>query len=106
MAIVRDKPSELVRLLTNEHISEITLNGGIVSNKGFIKQFAAPGTKVINGDYVSAWGGIQSAGQFLGQMVCVAHALQSSFPDPKTSSSGTPWRLSAASQHYLSLVHS
>lgn len=45
------------------------MNGGIVSNKGFIKQFAAPGTKVIAGTYISAWGGIQSAGQFVGQVV-------------------------------------
>ncbi|WPG99101.1 general substrate transporter [Acrodontium crateriforme] len=47
---------------------QITLNGGIISNKGFVKQFAAPGTKVINGKFVSAWGGIQSAGQTVGQI--------------------------------------
>ncbi|RDW62205.1 putative maltose permease (MalP) [Coleophoma cylindrospora] len=47
---------------------QISLNGGIVSNKGFIKQFASPGTKIIKGKYVSAWGGIQSAGQTLGQI--------------------------------------
>ncbi|SMR42963.1 unnamed protein product [Zymoseptoria tritici ST99CH_1E4] len=47
---------------------QITLNGGIVSNKGFIRQFATPGTKIIAGKYISAWGGIQSAGQALGQI--------------------------------------
>lgn len=50
-------------------MAEISLNGGIVSNKGFIKQFAAAGTTVIDGKYVSAWGGIQSTGQTLGQIV-------------------------------------
>jgi len=49
--------------------SEISLNGGIVSNKGFIQQFASPGTKIIQGKYISAWGGIQSAGQTIGQIV-------------------------------------
>ncbi|TVY42986.1 Alpha-glucosides permease [Lachnellula occidentalis] len=48
---------------------QINLNGGIVSNKGFIKQFASPGTVIIAGKYVSAWGGIQSAGQFVGQVL-------------------------------------
>lgn len=48
---------------------EINLNGGIVANKGFIRQFASPGTVVISGTYVSAWGGIQSAGQTVGQVV-------------------------------------
>ncbi len=48
---------------------EISLNAGIVSNKGFIRQFASPGTKIIKGKYVSAWGGIQSAGQTIGQIV-------------------------------------
>lgn len=36
---------------------------------------AGPGTKVIPGKYVSAWGGIQSAGQTLGQMVSAIHSL-------------------------------
>lgn len=52
---------------------EINLNAGIVSNKGFIKQMASPGTTIIAGQYVSAWGGIQSAGQTLGQIVSLAH---------------------------------
>lgn len=30
---------------------------------------ASPGTKVIQGKYISAWGGIQSAGQTIGQIV-------------------------------------
>lgn len=47
---------------------QINLNGGIVSNKGFIRQMANPGTTIIAGSYVSAWGGIQSAGQFVGQV--------------------------------------
>jgi len=48
---------------------QITLNGGIVSNKGFIRQFAGPGVRVIPSKYISAWGGIQSAGQTVGQIV-------------------------------------
>lgn len=48
---------------------EINLNGGIVANKGFIRQMANPGTTIIDSKYVSAWGGIQSAGQFFGQVV-------------------------------------
>jgi hypothetical protein len=48
---------------------EINLNGGIVANKGFIRQMATPGTKIINSKYVSAWGGIQAAGQTIGQIV-------------------------------------
>lgn len=47
---------------------QLNLSGGIVSNKGFIKLMAKPGAKAIDGPYVSAWGGIQSAGQFLGQV--------------------------------------
>jgi len=47
---------------------QISLNGGIVSNKGFIHQMAGPTAKILDGKYVSAWGGIQSAGQFLGQV--------------------------------------
>jgi hypothetical protein len=49
--------------------AEISLNGGIVSNKGFIRQMASPGTKILDGKWVSAWGGIQSAGQTIGQIV-------------------------------------
>lgn len=52
---------------------QISLNGGIVSNAGFVKQFAtvaaAKGSKILDSKYVSAWGGIQSAGQFVGQVV-------------------------------------
>lgn len=48
---------------------EINLNGGIVSNKGFIQQMASPGTSIIAGKYISAWGGVQSAGQTIGQIV-------------------------------------
>ncbi|KAL4897129.1 general substrate transporter [Aspergillus ambiguus] len=48
---------------------QINLNGGIVANKGFIRQFASPGTTIIAGKYVSAWGGIQSAGQTIGQIL-------------------------------------
>lgn len=40
-----------------------------MSNKGFIRQMSAPGTTVIPGKYISAWGGIQSAGQTVGQIV-------------------------------------
>jgi MFS family permease len=48
------------------------LNGGIVSNKGFIRQMASPGTSIIAGKYISAWGGIQSAGQTVGQIVSIS----------------------------------
>lgn len=48
---------------------QLNLSGGIVANKGFIKMMAKPGAKAIDGPYVSAWGGIQSAGQFLGQVL-------------------------------------
>lgn len=49
--------------------AEINLNGGIVANKRFIRQFSSPGTTIIAGKCVSAWGGIQSAGQTVGQIV-------------------------------------
>lgn len=52
-----------------DSITEINLNGGIVSNKGFIRQMASPGTSIIAGKYISAWGGVQSAGQTIGQIV-------------------------------------
>ncbi|KAJ5820027.1 hypothetical protein N7474_005618 [Penicillium riverlandense] len=48
---------------------QINLNGGIVSNKGFIGQMATAGTTIIESKYVSAWGGIQSAGQAVGQIL-------------------------------------
>lgn len=48
---------------------QINLNGGIVSNAGFIRQFSKAGTKIIDGKYISAWGGIQSAGQAIGQIL-------------------------------------
>ncbi|KAJ3530958.1 hypothetical protein NM208_g9091 [Fusarium decemcellulare] len=48
---------------------QINLNGGIVSNKGFIRQFSTAGTTIIAGKYISAWGGIQSAGQTIGQVL-------------------------------------
>ncbi|KAK7415760.1 hypothetical protein QQX98_005673 [Neonectria punicea] len=48
---------------------QINLNGGIVSNKGFIQQMASEGTTIIEGKYISAWGGIQSAGQTIGQIL-------------------------------------
>ncbi|KAJ5923146.1 hypothetical protein N7454_008391 [Penicillium verhagenii] len=47
---------------------QINLNGGIVANKGFIAQMASPGTSIIKAQYISAWGGIQSAGQTVGQI--------------------------------------
>lgn len=55
---------------------EINLNGGIVSNKGFIKQMAKEGTTIIDGKYISAWGGIQSAGQTVGQIVSTTISLE------------------------------
>ncbi|KAH6898009.1 general substrate transporter [Thelonectria olida] len=48
---------------------QINLNGGIVSNKGFIRQMADKETSIIKGKYISAWGGIQSAGQAVGQIL-------------------------------------
>lgn len=65
----------MIRLIANIQ-TEINLNGGIVSNKGFIRQFANPETLIIEGKYVSAWGGIQSAGQAVGQIVCIRMSLK------------------------------
>ncbi|KAB8218924.1 general substrate transporter [Aspergillus novoparasiticus] len=48
---------------------QINLNGGLVSNNGFIRQMAKPGTTVIEGQYVSAWSGLQSSGQAVGQVM-------------------------------------
>ncbi|KAE8372412.1 general substrate transporter [Aspergillus bertholletiae] len=48
---------------------QINLNGGLVSNKGFIRQMTSPGTTIIAGQYVSAWSGIQSSGQTIGQIL-------------------------------------
>ncbi|WWD01055.1 hypothetical protein V866_007993 [Kwoniella sp. B9012] len=47
---------------------QINLNGGIVSNKGFIAIMPRDAKGAILGKYVSAWGGIQSTGQTLGQI--------------------------------------
>lgn len=35
---------------------------------------ASPGTSIIQGKYISAWGGIQSAGQTIGQIVSILQA--------------------------------
>ncbi|KAF7156313.1 hypothetical protein CNMCM5623_009706 [Aspergillus felis] len=48
---------------------QINLNGGIVSNKGFIRQMTTSDTAIIAGKYISAWGGIQSTGQTVGQIL-------------------------------------
>ncbi|KAJ5669429.1 hypothetical protein N7462_010499 [Penicillium macrosclerotiorum] len=48
---------------------QINLNGGIVSNEGFIQQMTSPGTTIIPAKYTSAWGGIQSTGQTVGQIL-------------------------------------
>ncbi|GFF87219.1 hypothetical protein IFM61606_06643 [Aspergillus udagawae] len=48
---------------------QINLNGGIVSNKGFIRQMATSDTAIIADKYISAWGEIQSTGQTIGQIV-------------------------------------
>ncbi|KAJ6087608.1 hypothetical protein N7467_006522 [Penicillium canescens] len=58
---------------------QINLNGGIVANKGFIRQMATPGTKIINSKYVSAWGGIQAAGQTIGQISIFAETFSTSW---------------------------
>jgi hypothetical protein len=68
------KASSILWTVANE-FEEINLNGGIVSNKGFIQQMASPGTSIIAGKYISAWGGIQSAGQTLGQIVRSSRAI-------------------------------
>ncbi|KAM0550681.1 hypothetical protein ACHAPJ_008745 [Fusarium lateritium] len=54
---------------------QINLNGGIVSNPGFIRQFSTSGTTIIAGKYISAWGGIQSAGQTIGQVSVFAESF-------------------------------
>ncbi|CAK7233720.1 hypothetical protein SCUCBS95973_008691 [Sporothrix curviconia] len=48
---------------------QINLNGNIVANKGFVRLMASPGTTIINAKYVAAWGGIQSTGQAIGQIL-------------------------------------
>lgn len=63
---------DLLDLNHTNPTTEINLNGGIVSNKGFIRQMASPGTSIIAGKYISAWGGVQSAGQTVGQIVCLS----------------------------------
>lgn len=45
-----------------------SFNGSIVSNKGFIRQFAPPGTIILDAKWVSAWGGTASSAQFLAQV--------------------------------------
>lgn len=46
-------------------------NGSIVANKGFIQQFAPPGTLILDAKWVSIWGGMQSTMQCLAQIACV-----------------------------------
>jgi len=48
--------------------AEVNLNGSIVSNSGFYHKLFGIQAKKSPSKYVSAWGGIQSAGQFLGQV--------------------------------------
>lgn len=48
--------------------TEVNLNGSIVSNVGFYRTLFGHSAKKSPSKYVSAWGGIQSAGQFLGQV--------------------------------------
>lgn len=47
---------------------EVNLNGSIVANKGFIRTMS-PGLKAVAAKYVSVWGGIQAAGQVVGQVL-------------------------------------
>ena len=49
--------------------TEINLNGSIVANAGFIHRLFGATAKTSPSQYVSAWGGIQSAGQFIGQVL-------------------------------------
>lgn len=49
----------------------VNLNGSIVANKGFIKLMAPTGSNLIQAKWVSAWGGIQSTGQLVGQVFIV-----------------------------------
>jgi len=52
-------------------LTAVNLNGSIIANKGFIRDMAPPGAKAAEAKWVSAWGGIQSAGQCIGQMFIV-----------------------------------
>ncbi|KAM0754628.1 general substrate transporter [Meredithblackwellia eburnea MCA 4105] len=49
---------------------QVNLNGSIIVNKGFIKQFgtvkSSAGVLSLNAQYVSVWGGMQSVGQVIG----------------------------------------
>lgn len=48
------------------------MTGNIIANKGFIKQYGsdynAKGDLILAAGTVSAWGGVQSAGQGLGMI--------------------------------------
>ena len=50
-------------------MTEVNLNGSIIANTGFIHKLFGEAQKSSPGKYVSAWGGIQSAGQFFGQVL-------------------------------------
>lgn len=49
---------------------QVNLNGSIIANKGFIRQFgtvrSATGVLSLDPKHVSVWGGIQSVGQVVG----------------------------------------
>lgn len=47
------------------------LNSSIVSNKGFIRQFAPAGSKILDAKWVALWGGTSSAGQTIAQFAMV-----------------------------------
>lgn len=47
------------------------LNSSIVSNKGFIRQFAPKGSKILDAKWVALWGGTSSAGQTIAQFAMV-----------------------------------
>ena len=49
-------------------LAEINLNGSIVSATSFTHQMNGPNATKSYAPYVSAWGGIQSAGQSIGQV--------------------------------------
>lgn len=61
-------------LITGSLFQEINLNGSIVANLGFIQTFASETNRalakpVMDSTYVSVWGGLQSTGQFIGQVL-------------------------------------
>ncbi|KAI9162757.1 substrate transporter [Paramyrothecium foliicola] len=50
---------------------QVVLNGNVIANRGFIRQFGFPndqGVNTLNANYTALWGAMQSLGQFIGMV--------------------------------------